>query len=273
MQLLPIFCIACFGILIPAIIKNNRVPPWLRKHLTTGLQLSISMLTPIAFFYFAIIMLANLLPFDSANNVFVLPPNLTFGKIFFLATTGLLFLSRFGPLIALAHLLFLLINIFLIAESVAITSGFVILMTTLTVIAGFSDYLPWQTKENQRLGQGIRSSYRILLSLVAVCVTIMALRQGHDFSLWLDQHFDTQIPVRISIAFLLVILTFWLGVALGRMPPGYLPIATLPTLFVSAFISTWSSTLFLIPVTLIIALTLVDIDPNPRDRHNDYYRL
>ncbi len=196
-----------------------------------------------------------------------LPAALDLGKFFttleltVLFVVGPLFMTKIGFLIAFATLSFT-IERFVSSGITASSSGCLYLFTSaVTFVALLGDKMPWLSKRfSNGTAQKIRDILVVGMGIASLGLMTAAFTKIPSFQKWVMQVMSIDIP-KVVILFLLIgIFIGWLSVVLGFTRNVTLPLMSLPTLFVLAFVTGWPSYLLIIPFSVCLALALSTAD-------------
>lgn len=209
----------------------------------------------------------SLLSVNLINSSSQIPDALNLGKVFstleltIFFLIGPLFLTKVGFIIAFATLSFT-IERFVGGGITAASSGCLYLFTSaVTFIALLGDKMPWLSKRTPNaVAQKIRDILVVGLCIGSLGVIAASFPKIPGFQKWLVQILSIDLP-RFAILLLLV-ATFmgWLSVVLGFTRNVTLPLMSLPTLFIFAFVTSWPSYLLIIPFSVCLALALSSAD-------------
>lgn len=173
-----------------------------------------------------------------------------------LLIAGPIFLTRIGNLVAAAALAFVMQKM-LATPSAETTAAFYMMTATTAVIAVLSDRMPWLSMEGiNQFAEKMREILLITLTTSALAVVFSGIIKIHGFGRWLGQSFGLGMPDALLLFLLVLLFVGWLSVALGFTRNFTIPLLSLPTLFVLAYISEWPSELLIVPFVLTLSLSL-----------------
>lgn len=209
----------------------------------------------------------SLLAVNLINDTAQIPKELNLGNlfstleltVFFLI--GPLFLTKIGCIIAFGTLTFT-IERFVSGGVTAANSGCLYLFTSsVTFIALLGDKMPWLSNRSPNpIAQKIRDILIVGLCIGSLGVIAASFPRIPGFQKWISQMLSIDLP-RFAIVLLLVaIFMGWLSVVLGFTRNVTLPLMSLPTLFIFAFVTSWPSYLLIIPFSVCLALALSSAD-------------
>jgi len=209
----------------------------------------------------------SLLAVNLVNEPSQVPPAMDLNKFFssleltVLFVVGPLFMTKIGFLIALATLSFT-IERFVSSGVAASASGCLYLFTSsVTFVALLGDKMPWLSKHvSNGTTQKMRDILVIGISIASLGLMTATFTKIPTFQKWIIQILNLDIP-NVAILFLLVgIFIGWLSIVLGFTRNVTLPLMSLPTLFVLAFVTGWPSYLLIIPFSVCLALAVSTAD-------------
>lgn len=178
-------------------------------------------------------------------------------ELLIMLLAGPLFLSRAGNLIAIATLVFASARILASSSPLAASPGIVAFVISLTIAATLADCMPWHGPlpfGSSR--QKIRHVLMVAISIVSCSLILVAILRVKSFSLWVNTILALGLSAPELFLCLSVVLLAWLGVLLGLSPHIFLPILSLPTYIVAAYLTNVPDSLLLVPWVAAIALTL-----------------
>lgn len=200
-----------------------------------------------------------------------LPAALDLGRFFtsveltVLFVVGPLFMTKIGFLIAFATLSFT-IERFVSFGFTASSSGCLYLFTSaVTFVAILGDKMPWLSKRfSNGTPQKIRDILVVGMGIASLGLMTAAFTKIPSFQKWIVQILGIDIPNVLILFVLIGIFIGWLSVVLGFTRNITLPLLSLPTLFVLAFVTGWPSYLLIIPFSVCLALALSTADRRHR---------
>lgn len=197
---------------------------------------------------------------------------------------GPLFLTPLGGLIAAIVTVFLIYSITGSPNLVPMSLGMAALPALTTIIAVLGDRMPWlQGSISAKLAAKIRDILIAAISIGSIGLLLTALSQLNSLTHFVMESLDlatalTAIGLKgtlnspmilklFSVSLIILLMSAWLSIALGFTRHLVLPVISLPTLTVLAFMTSWSNWLLIIPFTACLALALAVADRRFGGRH------
>jgi hypothetical protein len=173
-----------------------------------------------------------------------------------LLIAGPLFLTRAGNLIGAVALAYVMEKM-LASPAADTTLAFYLMTASTAVVAVLSDRMPWLSIEGiNQFAEKMREILLIALTISALAVVFAGIIKVHGFNHWVSTSFGLGLPDPLMMMLLVALFVGWLSVALGFTRNFTIPLLSLPTLFVLAYISEWPAEVLLVPFVLALALSL-----------------
>lgn len=182
-------------------------------------------------------------------------------ELMVLFIVGPLFLTKVGFIIAFATLAFT-IERFISSGIPTSSAGCMYLFTSaVTFIALLGDKMPWFTySATNPIAQKIRDFLVFGVAVGSLGVIGASFTQVPGFQKWVYQVLAIDIPKFLLLMILVGIFIGWLSIVLGFTRNVTIPLMSLPTLFILAYITHWPSYLLIIPFSVCLALALSTAD-------------
>lgn len=173
-----------------------------------------------------------------------------------LLIAGPIFLTRAGNLAGAVALAYVMEKM-LATPGAETTPAFYLMTASTAIVAVLSDRMPWLSMEGiNQLAEKMREILLIALTIGALAVVFSGIIKVHGFARWLGASFGIALPDVVMLLALVALFVGWLSVALGFTRNFTIPLLSLPTLFVLAYISEWPAELLIVPFVLALALSL-----------------
>ena len=181
-------------------------------------------------------------------------------EIIILFLVGPLFLTRLGNVVAAGLLVYCLERLVLTQQS-GTSPALYIVAGGAAVVAVLGDRMPWLAAGGRgRLAQNLREGLLLGLTLGALAVVFLGLVKVHGLVRWLGATAGVALPLTLVLPGLVALFLGWLMIGIGYTRHLALPLLSLPTLFVLAFVSGWPSHLLVVPFALAFALSLAPVE-------------
>jgi uncharacterized membrane protein YciS (DUF1049 family) len=172
-----------------------------------------------------------------------------------LLIAGPVFLTRIGNFVGAVALAYVMEKM-LMTPGAETTPAFFLMTGSTAIVAVLSDRMPWLSIEGlNHFAEKMREILLIALTVGALAVVFSGIIKVHGFSRWLAQY-GFELPAPLMMLLLVGLFIGWLSVALGFTRNFTIPLLSLPTLFVVAYISEWPAELLIVPFVLSLALSL-----------------
>lgn len=185
----------------------------------------------------------------SLSGLFSLP------EMALLLIAGPVFLTRVGNIVGAVAMAFVMEK--MLALGGEPTPAFFLMTVSTAIVAVLSDRMPWLSMEGiNQFAEKMREILLIALTIAALAVVFSTIIKVHGFGRWLAQGFGLTLPDPVMMVGLVALFIGWLSVALGFTRNFTIPLLSLPTLFVLAYISDWPGEILVVPFVLALALSL-----------------
>lgn len=211
--------------------------------------------------YLALLVVNLLAAGELANRSLSLGPLLNLFEMTFLLMVGPLFLSRWGNLLATGVLVYFAARLFEQVDAQGAAAAPHLILAATTIVAVLGDKMPWHPSERSGSGADrVRDFLLMVLSSGALSVLAMGLIRYVGFTRWFNVSFGAALPPMMMLGVLAALLIAWLTIALGITRHFMLPLVTLPTALVLAYVSHWSTLLIIVPFIASLAISLTTAD-------------
>jgi hypothetical protein len=215
----------------------------------------------------------SLLVVNLVNSPSQVPSTLKLTSVFstaeltILFLVGPLFMTKIGFLVAFATLSFT-IERFISSGIPTSSAGCMYLFTSaVTFVALLGDKMPWFANQFANpVAQKIRDIMVVGVAVGSLGVIGASFTQVPHFQKWVYQVLSIDIPKFLLLLVLIAVFIGWLSVVLGFTRNVTIPLMSLPTLFILAFITHWPSYLLIIPFSICLALALSTADRRSNGR-------
>ncbi len=177
-------------------------------------------------------------------------------EMIILFCAGPLFFLRFGNMVASGIIVFSSIRIVASGTYADPSFSLYALAGSVTLVAILGDKMPWHAYKSSPIAHKARELMLVVFTLAALCITVFTITKAPLFSRWLHLYFGTTLNSFGVLCILTVMAVGWISVALGITRHFMLPILSLPTVFVLAFMTSWPAHLLAIPFAICLALSL-----------------
>jgi hypothetical protein len=183
---------------------------------------------------------------------------------------GPLFLTRLGNLLAAATLVYCSERLLVGHPEMAPTVAVYLVTAASTVVAVLGDKMPWHSaRGSSAVAQKLREILLIAVTIGCLAVVFTGIIKVFAFTRWVQATFGIAVPSFLMLLTLLAIFFGWLSVALGFTRHLTLPLLSLPSLFVLAYITEWPTYLLVVPFALCLALSLTSAERRGLSRRYD----
>ena len=169
---------------------------------------------------------------------------------------GPAFFLRWGNLVASGLIVFGGLRIYAESTYADPSLSLYALAGSTTLVAILGDKMPWHTYKSSPVAHKMRELLLVLFTLSALCLTVFAITKAPHFSSWLNRNFGTNLHSFWILCTLTVMAVGWVSISLGITRHFMLPLLSLPTVFVLAFMTSWPPHLLVIPFAICLALSL-----------------
>jgi hypothetical protein len=188
-------------------------------------------------------------------------------EMFVLFFVAPFFLTRMGSFLAAASLVYTAQKLFGGDVIIEPKLSLYLLLSSTTIVAILGDRMPWLIRmKGPSTGQKIRESLLLFVAVSALGLVFASIIKIYGFNRWMAGSLDIGLPAPVTVVVLAIVLLGWLSVALGMTRHLSIPLLSLPTLFVLAYITSWPSTLLVIPFAACLALSLATADRRFQNR-------
>ncbi len=254
------------GILLVALLSalSNRFAP-LKQSYYFGVAAWGNWLPVLATGLYLALLVVNLASAgDLADHALSLGRVLNLFEMIFLLMVGPLFLTRWGNLVAAGVLVYFAERLMMQASDPVAATNFAashLVLAATTVVAVLGDKMPWLAGDRiQGTAHKLREILLIFLCVGALGVTATGMIKYVGFARWFNGAFGAALPPLMMLGVLTAIFIAWLSVALGFTRHFMMPLVTLPSVLVLAYITAWPSLLMIVPFIASLALSLASAD-------------
>jgi hypothetical protein len=174
-----------------------------------------------------------------------------------LALAGPLMLTRYGNVMAMGLVAYLLVRVLGAANDSVPTPAIHFFLGPLTVVAVLGDKMPWRLADGPNaLAQKIREILLVLSTVGAIAIVGLCIFKVVGFARWTNGRFGLPITPPATLFLLFALFTGWVTVALDLTRNFTIPLLGLPTLFVFAFVTGWPSPFLIVPFAVCMSLSL-----------------
>jgi hypothetical protein len=214
---------------------------------------------------------------ELADHTLALGHVLKLFELIFLLMIGPLFLTRWGNAIAALALVYFAQRVLMQADDPLAATNFAaahLILASTTVVAVLGDKMPWLSGDRvQGTANKLREILLIFLCVGALGVTATGMIKFAGFTRWFNGEFGLGTPAFMMLGILTAMFAAWLSVVLGFTRHFMMPVITLPSTLVLAYITGWPPLLMIVPFIASLALSLATADRRiERTRRQTAYR-
>jgi hypothetical protein len=180
-------------------------------------------------------------------------------EIIVLFLVGPVFLTRMGNLVATAVIAYCVQRALLgtMPASAGLGLGLHLVTASATVVAALGDRMPWYTLESSPSFAGkLREILLAVVTLGSLTALFTGIVKVHGFAKWLGASFGLGLPSLLVLILLVSMFVGWLAVALGFARHFTIALLSLPTVYVTAYVTGWPAHLLVVPFALSMSLSL-----------------
>lgn len=261
----PLIWAVLAGTLLAAVIAtlNRRSAP-LKRGYYFGIHAWGQWLPVVATGLYLALLVVNLAALgELADHSLSLSPTLSLFEMIFMLMVGPLFLTRWGNVVAAGVLVYFGQKVLLgSADSFARgASAAHLMLAAVTAVAVLGDKMPWLTADTlQTTAQKLREILLLFVAIGALGIVATGVIKYGAFNRWFNVSFGAALPAPAMLGLLTAVFIGWLSIALGLTRHFMMPLVTLPTLLVLAYLTSWPAQLMVVPFTACLALALATAD-------------
>ena len=215
-------------------------------------------------FYLALLVVNVASSGDLADHTLNLGRVLSLTEMIVLLMLGPLFLTRWGNIVSTAVLVYIAQRLSLQSDDPLAATNFAashLVLGALTVVGVLGDKMPWLKGDRvQATSHRLREILLIFVAVGALAVTATGMIKYGGFTRWFNILFGVAVPSAAMLGLLTAVFMAWLSVALGFTRHFMMPLISLPSVLVLAYLTAWPSLLIVVPFVASLALSLAIAD-------------
>jgi hypothetical protein len=239
----------------------------LRNLYFLGIVLWSRWLPVLAALTFICILGANVVGGDTSfHKLLSLRSVLSYPETMILLLLSPIMFTRAANLIAAGALLYLLQRLFF-SDAHIVSGAWLTMIASTTTLAMLADRMPWVAIQGTTsVAVSIREVVINMIALGLLIASMFSLTKVSQFVLWSDTNFSLTLSASVVSGVLGAMMVGWVCISMGLKRHFILPLLSLPSLFVLAFITSWPPYMLVVPFAAILALSLSSIDFRVRVR-------